>query len=232
MTKLQADDTGYSGKGFLRSLLISIFAFTPMVLIAACTTSKPPVYIPPEYRSPPAQTPLPQAPASPSAQQPAPPQGPVINRPSEFKKQDLPATPPVQPQSQPQPPTAPQVGQGLREPPKKQEAQSPQLLASMQLVNEARGPLERGKPDVAIPVLERAIQVDVENAEAFMLLARAWRQKGAKQKALEFAKKAEILYQDEPARLKKVYQLEADLYKEMGNNSKASQYRRKAAELR
>lgn len=102
----------------------------------------------------------------------------------------------------------------------------------MQLVNEAREPLDRGKPDLAIPVLERAIQVDVQNPEAFLLLARAWRQKGARKKALEFAKKAEILYQDEPARLKEVFRLEADLYKEAGDNTKASQYRRKVAELR
>ncbi len=105
-------------------------------------------------------------------------------------------------------------------------------MASMQLVTEARRPLDRGKPDLAIPVLERAIQADVQNAEAYMLLARAWRQKGAKQKALEFAKKAEILYQDEPAKLKEVFLLEADLYKDMGDTAKAGQYRKKAEALR
>jgi tetratricopeptide (TPR) repeat protein len=80
-------------------------------------------------------------------------------------------------------------------------------------------------------MLEKAIQIEVQNPEAYMLLARAWKQKGARQKALEFAKKAEILYQDEPARLKEVYMLKADLYKELGDHAKSDQYRRKASAL-
>lgn len=206
------------------------------LVFPACTLSRPPVYIPPEYSSPPpAQYSSPQAPSG----QPLPSQqqGPLIDRHFEFKKQDLPTAPSVQPQAQAPQGQLPrtdevQLPQPASAPSKKPETQSPQLLASMQLVNEARGPLDRGKPDLAIPVLERAIQVDVQNPEAFMLLARAWRQKGARKKALEFAKKAEILYQDDPARLGEVFRLEADLYKEAGDNANASQYRQKAAALR
>lgn len=102
----------------------------------------------------------------------------------------------------------------------------------MQLVNQARGPLDRGKPDSAIPLLEKAIQIDAQNAEAFMLLARAWKQKNSKQKALEFARKAELLYHGQPAKLKEVYLLKADLYREMGDAAKAGQYRRKASALK
>jgi hypothetical protein len=218
-TSLYIKSTGYGTKGLLFSLLLLFF-------VPACTLSRPPVYIPPEYRSPPARYSTSREAAPPPARQEAPQQGALIDRHAGFKKQDLPTGPAAQPQAQ-QPHQQP--GQAV---PKKPEAQSPQLLASMQLVNEARGPLNRGKPDLAIPVLERAIQVDVQNPEAFMLLARAWRQKGARSKAIEFAKKAEILYQDEPARLKEVFQLEADLYKEMGDSAKASQYRQKAAALR
>ena len=65
----------------------------------------------------------------------------------------------------------------------------------MQQVSQARGQLERGKPDAAIRTLEKAVRIDAGNGEAFILLARAWKQKGEKRKALEFAKKAELLYQ-------------------------------------
>ncbi|MEM5787376.1 MAG: tetratricopeptide repeat protein [Syntrophobacteraceae bacterium] len=209
--------------GVRRGLVVFLLPLS--FFISACAPNRA-VYVPPEYRSsPPAQYSVPQAPpAAPVA--PPPSQGPVLTRPPEFRKQDLPAGPPSQRQSPGIAVPAPPV------PAKKVEVQSPQLMASMQFVNEARKPLDRGKPDLAIPVLERAIQADSQNAEAYMLLARAWRQKGMKQKALEFANKAEILYQDEPARLKEVFLLQSDLYKEMGNTAKAAQCRQKAAALR
>ncbi len=99
----------------------------------------------------------------------------------------------------------------------------------MQHVNQARGQLERGKPDAAIRTLEQAIRIDAGNGEAFILLARAWKQKGERRKALEFAKKAEILCQKQPAKLKEVYLLESDLYRELGDTTKAGRSRRKAS---
>ena len=99
----------------------------------------------------------------------------------------------------------------------------------MQHVNQARGQLERGKPDAAIRTLEQAIRIDAGNGEAFILLARAWKQKGERRKALEFAKKAEILCQKQPAKLKEVYLLESDLYRELGDTTKAGRLRRKAS---
>jgi len=200
-----------------------LFLLCISVLLPACAPNRP-VYIPPEYREqPPPEYSAPRTPPPPVVAEPPRQQGPIIETTPEFKKQDIPVTP--SPQAQPH-------AQSQQPAPRKQEAQSPQLMASMQLVTEARRPLDRGKPDLAIPVLERAIQADVQNAEAYMLLARAWRQKGAKQKALEFARKAEILYQDEPAKLKEVFLLEADLYKDMGDTAKAGQYRKKAEALR
>ena len=95
----------------------------------------------------------------------------------------------------------------------------------MQQVSQARGQLERKKPDAAIRTLERAIQIDARNGEAFIFLARAWKQKGEKRKALEFAKKAELLYQKQPAKLKEVYLLESDIYREMGDSTKNGQQR-------
>ena len=85
----------------------------------------------------------------------------------------------------------------------------------MQQVSLARGQLERGKTDAAIRTLEKAVRIDAGNGEAFIQLARAWRQKGENRKALEFAKKAELLCQKQPARLKEVYLLESDLYREL-----------------
>jgi tetratricopeptide (TPR) repeat protein len=200
------------------------------MLISGCDLTRPPVYIPPEYRSPPpADTYSNRKVAPEPAPQAVEPQGPVIASAPGFKKQDLPTQPAAAEPSQPVPQgpgaTSSQPMTG------RQQEQSPQLLASMQLVNQAKAPLDRGKPDTAIPILEKAIQLEVQNPEAYMLLARAWRQKGARQKALEFAKKAEILYQDEPARLKEVFLLKADLYKELGDHAKSEQYRKKAANL-
>lgn len=178
---------------------------------------KVPVYIPPEYRTPlPPQTQ--QAPLKQSVQPPVQ-QGPILSKPPEFKKQDIPQVQPAPPSSQP----------SVR---KQEEPKSPQLTASMQLVNQARAPLDRGKPDLAIPILEKAVQLDPENPAAFMLLARAWKQKGEKKKALEFARKSEILYQDEPAKLREVFLLEADLYRDLGDSAKSGQYRKKAAGLK
>ena len=62
-----------------------------------------------------------------------------------------------------------------------------------------------------------------------MLLAKAWKMKANRRKALEFAKKAELLYHGQPDKLREVYQLESDLYRELGENAKAGQYRNKAA---
>lgn len=101
----------------------------------------------------------------------------------------------------------------------------------MHLVDQAKASLAQGNPDAAISMLEQAIQVDVYNGEAFFALARAWRMKGSQDKALEFARKAEILFQDESSKLKDVYQFEASIYKDEGDDGKAEIYRVKASKL-
>lgn len=109
--------------------------------------------------------------------------------------------------------------------------ENPQHLASMHLVNAAKTALQQGKTDQAIAQLEQAIQVDAYNAEAFLVLAEAWKTKGDGKRALEFARKAEVLYQDKPKELKRVYLLEADLLKASGQAREAEKYRQKAARL-
>lgn len=102
----------------------------------------------------------------------------------------------------------------------------------MNRVNQAKAALAEGKPDRAIPLLEQAVQVDVYNGEAFLQLARAWRMKKYQQKAIEFARKAEILLQDQPAKLKEVYMMQSDLYRETGDIKKSQVYRQKAQGMR
>ncbi len=183
-----------------------------LLLVSACAPKKP-VYIPSEWQPPPPVQPSSPLPPSPA---PAPKQTPILKPPPVIKESDIaaPAEAPVK-----------AVEKSPAQPP-------PQRLASMHLVNQAKTSLTQGKPDPAIPLLEKAIQIDVHNGEAFFNLARAWRMKGSRQKALEFSKKAEILFQDDPAKLKQVYLLEADLYKELGDSAKTDAYRQKAAKLK
>jgi len=185
------------------------------------------VHIPPEYNSPPGSL-------SYSAPEPAAPvvqQVPPVAQAPEVMSRERPASAP--------PPALKKLGDQSAqtvanrqdsEKLKKQEAsKSPQRQASMQQVSQARGQLERGKPDAAIRTLEKAVRIDVRNGEAFILLARAWKQKGEKRKALEFAKKAELLYQKQPAKLKEVFLLESDLYRELVDAASAVQSGRKAS---
>lgn len=179
-------------------------------LLVACGPRKP-VGIPSEWHSPP---PVQAAPATKQAESAKPPKpAPIIKPQPVIKESDLTAPQEV-PVSQPG---------GKESPPS-----SPQRVASLHLVEQARALLAQGKADAAIPLLEQAIQVDVHNGDAFLALAQAWRAKGARQKALQFAQKAEILSQDDPSKLKQVYLLQADLYKELGDNARTDVYRKKA----
>ncbi len=203
-----------------------------LTAIALSGCERKQVSIPPEYISPPASL-------SYSAPPPAAPlveQVPPVAQAPEVMSQKAPglprpAPPPAQKKSGAQPaPTAAnkQHPQKL----KKQEAsKSPQRQASMQQVSQARGQLERGKPDAAIRTLEKAVRIDARNGAAFVLLARAWKQKGEKLKALEFAKKAELLYHKQPAKLKEVFLLESDLYRELGDDASAVESSLKASTI-
>lgn len=206
-----------------------LLVMVTVIAFSACGREQ--VALPPEYAAP-------APPPFYSAQQPAepaPPQTEPVPETPEIKTERAPAPAPAAPrqkrveaQHAPQPASRQQVEKS-----KKQEAgKSPQRQASMQKVNLARGQLERGKNDAAIRTLEGAVRIDTGNGEAFILLARAWKQKGEKRKALEFAKKAELLCQKQPPKLREVYLLEADLYRELGDGVKAGVLRQKAHGLR
>jgi hypothetical protein len=182
------------------------------LLLSACGPKKS-VYVSSEWQAPP---PVQQAAPSPPLPVPAPKQTAILKPPPVIKESDI--SSPAEAPSKPPEKSAPQA--------------PPQHLASMHLVDQAKASLAQGKADPAVPLLEKAIQIDVHNGEAFFNLARAWRMKGSRQKALQFGKKAEILFQDDSAKLKQVYMFEADLYKEMGDSAKMDSYRQKAAKLK
>jgi tetratricopeptide (TPR) repeat protein len=189
------------------------------VVLSGCERKQ--VYIPPEYSAPPV------APLSGPASQPAAPSfeqvRPAVQEPELGSEQTHTSTAPGSPAMQNR--FAAQSGPAAEQKqPKKltkeDAAKSPQRQASMQQVDQARGQLEKGKTDAAIRTLEKAVRIDAGNGEAFILLARAWKQKGEKRKALEFAKKAELLCQRQPAKLREVYSLESDLYRELEESTK------------
>ncbi|WP_281793601.1 tetratricopeptide repeat protein [Desulforhabdus amnigena] len=207
----------------VKSTFAWMFLILAAVSLSACAPKRY-IAIPLEWQTPP------PPPPKPSMEKPSPPmkqsvtepprtKGPVIKSAPEIREMDLPKSSETS--------TTPPASQKKPEP----EPEPPQHLASMHLVDEAKSALAQGKPDAAIPLLEQAIQVDVYNGDAFWGLAKAWRMKGSQTKALEFARKAEILFQGEPAKLKEVYLFQADLFKEKGDSQKAQLYRQKAGKL-
>lgn len=197
-------------------------------VLAGCIPPRAVVRIPQDYTP---RTAQPQAPAQrpPEAAREIPPSpsGPLMSAPPAFTEKNVPADSGALWASPPSTVTPPPV-KGPENPPE----DPPQYLASMHLVTQAEASLNQGRPDAAIPLLEQAIQVDVYNGEAFFGLARAWQMKGVRQKAIEFARKAEILLQDDRTKLRRVYLFQADLYRETGDVRNADLYRKKADSIR
>ncbi len=205
---------GLGQPGVRMNSMLTCGLCTVALLMSGCAPRT--VAIPPEW-----QAPRPQAAVAPSQGTISGPPGAlgsggILKSTPSFREGNLSAgqEPPVSPQSM-----------------KKQEPRAPQQLASMHLVDQAKMALSQGKPDAAIPLLEQAIQIDAYNGEAFFGLARAWRMKGSRNKAQEFAQKAELLLQDQPSELKEVYSFQADLFKELGDTRKMELYRQKASNL-
>lgn len=209
--------------GRLGGHMLSLVALVVLVLAPAGCSRHRTVYIPPEWKGSPPQGGYAgqQGSASPSEDSSGLPTGPVLKSGPGFKESNLP--------SGPEP--AGSAGPAKKVEPMRPEQQPPQRLASMHLVDQGKASLAQGKPDAAIPLFEQAVQVDVHNGEAFFGLAKAWRMKGSRNKAQEFARKAEILFQDNPGKLKEVWLFLADLFKELGDTTKMEFYREKASKL-
>ena len=63
---------------------------------------------------------------------------------------------------------------------------SPRILASLELTGQGRMLLERGRPDDAIRILERAINIDPNNGQNYYYLSEAWLIKDNVAQAKEF----------------------------------------------
>jgi hypothetical protein len=202
-----------------------------VVLLTALTGgcgSKRAVYIPDDWRTTPPPTSALDGSGRATASRTAPPQ-PIMQPTPQIEERDLSAAPNKFPGDR----IAPEESEADEVPTPRMGAtpETPQYLASMHLVNTAKSALQQGNVEQAIAQLEQAIQVDAYNAEAFFVLAQAWQAGGDTKRALEFARKAEILSQDEPQALRRVYLLEAELLKKSGQQSEAEIYRQKAARL-
>jgi hypothetical protein len=103
-----------------------------------------------------------------------------------------------------------------------------QRLTSVRLVDDARQMRAKGKVDDAIRMLERAIEIDAYNGEAFYEMALCWKAKGDVKKALGFADRAERVFSGNSEKLKKVYLLKAQLLESAGKKEEARKYRQKA----
>jgi tetratricopeptide (TPR) repeat protein len=65
-------------------------------------------------------------------------------------------------------------------------AKKPQELASIELIDQARGLIDADRPDDAIRILERAVNLHPQNGETYYYLAEAWLKKGNVPQAKEF----------------------------------------------
>jgi hypothetical protein len=210
-------------------VIVLFWALLPLIFGLHGCSSKRAVYIPKDWRTSAPLTPTTAVPAMRPATLPSGPAQPILEPPAEIQEKDLSS---VTDKSKsfavgggtPDAALTPQVAG----PP---TSAGPQYYASMHLVNNAKTELSQGNAEQAIAQLEQAIQVDAYNAEAFYCLAQAWEVKGDIKRALEFARKSEILFQDEPQELKKVYLLETELLKRSGQASESEIYRQKAARL-
>lgn len=90
------------------------------------------------------------------------------------------------------------------EKPTKTEEPSPRRLASLRLTEQGRLLLESGKPDDAIRVLERAINLNPSNGQNYYYLSEAWLLKGNLNQAQEFNRIADLYLRGDPEWVKRV----------------------------
>ncbi len=111
------------------------------------------------------------------------------------------------------------------------QSQTPQHVASLKLVEQAREFALSGRVDQAIEYLERAIELDSYNGEAFYEMARCWEIKGNHEKALTFIDRSIRIFQGQPEKLRKSYLLKAAILKAVGRNEEAEHLRSLAGSL-
>ncbi len=83
-------------------------------------------------------------------------------------------------------------------PPSTESPATPRVLASLRLTEQGRSLLDKGNPDAAIRVLERAINLNPGSGENYYYLSEGWLQKGEAKQAKEFNHLAEIYLNEYP----------------------------------
>lgn len=105
--------------------------------------------------------------------------------------------PPEMPQEEPTP--VPPAYPVLKEPAQESsEAPGPRTLAALNLVEQARGFLDRRRPDEAIRILERSMSIDPGNPQSAYYLAEAWILKGNRRQAEAFHHLAAVHLSGDP----------------------------------
>ena len=128
-----------------------------------------------------ARTPRPLPPPErPAVSQPLPPKG-IGSK----ESSNQPVEKPLPPQTEKQP--DPSVNKP-----------SPMALAALALSDQGQAYLKNGKPDEAIRVLERAVNLHPQNGENYYFLAEAWLLKGNAVQAKEFNHLAAIYVKTDP----------------------------------
>ena len=134
-----------------------------------------------------------------SAAQPEPqPGAPASVQPEPVKEPSPPE--PVTPEPQMPAPRSivPSTGQTDRS--------APRTMASLRLTEQARLLIESKKPDEAIGILEKAMNIDTNNGQNYYFLAEAWIMKVNKAQAIELNRMAGLYLNDDSAWKIKVQQ--------------------------
>ena len=75
---------------------------------------------------------------------------------------------------------------------------SPRTVALLSLVDQGRAYLKQDRPDAAIRVLERAVNINPQRGESYYYLSEAWLMKENYSQALEYNRLAETYLGNDP----------------------------------
>jgi hypothetical protein len=183
----------------LTNIKLILFMIIGVLLFSFGCATTPPKIVTPPRQAPEPVTPQKQTPA-PKTAAPAPEKTEPVEVPE-------PVTPPIQtpePRSTVPSPTQP-------------ERQAPRATAALRLTEQARLMIESRKPDDAIRILERAVNIDTNNGQNYYYLAEAWIMKGNQKQANEFNRIAEMYLKDDAGWKAKVQQQKGRIDKMTGN---------------
>jgi hypothetical protein len=124
---------------------------------------------------------------------PMQPAGMPSSRPLPTPAEPPPTMPPEEPE--PVPPAYPVPQEPT---PESSESPGPRTLAALNLVEQARGFLDRGRPDEALRILERSMRIDPGNPQSAYYLAEAWILKGNRRQAEAFHRLAAVHLSGDP----------------------------------